>query len=616
MVARRSIVVLVLLVILLFTGCESTESSNPVVENSVINLSSWDFSNNGNVSLNGDWALYWDESFRTEESSNTVPTGYFYVPAYWTKYQKQFPSNGFATYYVKVKTDGVEKSYGLRMPEIYTEYALWVNGKLIDACGSFSNQTSNYLHPKICDFYSNSDEIEIAIQIKNNAHVYGGIGQSVRLGRSEEIYKEWIFDVIVDIIMVSVCLFAGLYHLILYLFRKKSPELMWFFVLCVAVVLRNLFSNSTVIMQAFPDMPFWIGSKLITLSVPIIAISLMFYMYQLFKDEMPKLPYKILLSVNFLYVLIIIFSSSEVYSSLFSYYLTIVGSACVILGMYVSVKAIRKKLKDSIYIFLGMIVISIGALLDSLSYMQIIAINYVFSVALFGFIMLQVVLLAKRYAEAFRHTELLSSDLQLSLDKLMNTEVAFMGAQMKPHFLYNALTTISEKCETDAKEAGKLIISLSKYLRSTLDYDNWKGKVSLKKELNLVYAYTSIEQARFANVDVEIVMPEPLPLIMLPPLTLQPLLENAIKHGLRKRRDGGKVVLKAKNMENSILFFVQDNGVGIADEHIRNIVTEPNGSTSIGLYNIHMRLKKIYGNGLIIESRKGIGTSVSFEVPF
>ncbi len=108
---------------------------------------------------------------------------------------------------------------------------------------------------------------------------------------------------------------------------------------------------------------------------------------------------------------------------------------------------------------------------------------------MFGFIALQVVLLAKRYAEAFRHAELLSNDLQISLDKLKNAETAFLSAQMKPHFLYNALTTIAEKCETDPKKAGKLILSLSKYLRRTLDYDNLSGLVSLKKELELVKAY-------------------------------------------------------------------------------------------------------------------------------
>ena len=82
-----------------------------------------------------------------------------------------------------------------------------------------------------------------------------------------------------------------------------------------------------------------------------------------------------------------------------------------------------------------------------------------------------------------------------------------MSAQMKPHFLYNALTVIAESCETDPDEAGRLIISLSKYLRQTLDYDHLSGIVPLKKELELVHAYTSIERARFANIEIVFDLP-------------------------------------------------------------------------------------------------------------
>ena len=182
--------------------------------------------------------------------------------------------------------------------------------------------------------------------------------------------------------------------------------------------------------------------------------------------------------------------------------------------------------------------------------------------------------------------------------------------------MYNALTAIAEKCETDSEEAGRLILSLSKYLRQTLDFDNLSGSVPLKKELELVRAYTSIEQARFANIEVVFDLPDPLPLLQLPPMTLQPLVENAIKHGLRRKREGGCVVVKMERQEGSVQFSVEDNGVGISDDVLKNLAILPNGSVSIGLYNINTRLMRLYGKGLSIRSESGAGTSVSFEIPF
>jgi hypothetical protein len=269
-------------------------------------------------------------------------------------------------------------------------------------------------------------------------------------------------------------------------------------------------------LQLFPDIPFRLGSKIVTLTIPVIVIAMLYYTRRLFKDEMPVQAFKALLSVNILYGLTVLIAPSGLYSLLFSPYLLTVGGACA-LGIYVSVKAVIGKRKESVFFLAGMLLLSAGALLDSLSYIQIIPILYILSAALFGFIVIQVILLAKRYSEAFRHAEQLSEELQASLDKIMNTETAYMSAQMKPHFLYNALTAIAENCSTDPGEAERLIISLSKYLRQTLDYDNLSGIVPLKKELELVQAYTAIERARFANIEVVFDLPDPLPLLQIPP---------------------------------------------------------------------------------------------------
>ena len=433
---RCIIIVASLILVLALSAClgQRTESFEPTLGNGLLDLHNWDFSKQGNVSLDGDWAFYWDELLSPGGFSGAKPTGYYAVPLYWMKYRGQnLPSFGRATYRLVVETDGIARLYSIKLPEVYTEYALWINGALIDACGSFANSAAVYLHPHVYDFYSEASAMEIVLQIRNDAHVYGGVGQSIRLGIPEAIHTEQNFYTAADIVLISICLFAGLYYFILYLFRKRSRELVWFVTLCVSVALRNLFSNATLIMQAFPNLPFWLGSKIVTLTIPVIIISMLFYTKRLFRDEMPMPAFKVLLSVNILYALAVLIVPSGIYSAAFTPYLLTVGVACV-LGIYVSARAVMRKRKDSVFFLVGMLLLSAGALLDSLSYMQIIAISYMLSVSLFGFIVIQVILLAKRYSEAFRHAELLSDDLQASLDRITNTETAYMSAQMKPHF--------------------------------------------------------------------------------------------------------------------------------------------------------------------------------------
>jgi sensor histidine kinase YesM len=607
------------LFLLFLSGCafHSSSSAAPAAGQGTLDLSYWDFSKQGNVSLDGDWAFYWDTLLSPGEFDGTKPTGFYALPSGWVKYKSlSLRAHGVATYRLIIHTKSAEGIYSLLIPNVYTDYALWVNGSLLHACGSFTKAQTVYLHPQAYDFSYAGSKLDLVLQVNNDALVYGGgVGQSIRLGTSALIHKEHNTWAAVDIFLISICMFMGFFFLILRHFRKNSSELYWLSVLCTSVALRNLLSNTTLMMQAFPRLPFWLGSRLVMLTIPAIIISMLFYTRRLYKGEMPRAAFRIILSLNVLYIFTVLALPSTIYSAAFIPYLLTVGAACL-LGCYVSVKAVNRREKECVFFLAGMLILALGALLDSLVYIGALSVRYMLSAALFGFIMIQVILLSKRYSDAFRRAELLSADLQASLDTVMNTETAYMSAQMKPHFLYNALSTIAECCETDPIEAGNLILSLSKYLRHTLDFDNLSGIVPVKKELELVRAYASIERARFENIDIVFDVPEPLHSIQIPPLTLQPLVENAIKHGLRKKREGGRVTVSVKPNENSMLFTVEDNGVGISDEAIKNHAALPNGSVSIGLYNIHTRLIRLYGQGLNIKSETGAGTSVSFRIPY
>lgn len=206
-------------------------------------------------------------------------------------------------------------------------------------------------------------------------------------------------------------------------------------------------------------------------------------------------------------------------------------------------------------------------------------------------------------------------ELKKSVDKALLAEVAFLQAQIKPHFLYNALTSISSLCCTNPIKAGELIDKLSIYLRGSFDFNNLEMFVPFKKELRLVDAYIEIEKARFEErLKVQYCIEEGLDFEILP-LVIQPLVENAIRHGICKKLEGGTVKISIIKKHDEVLVSVEDDGVGLSESKLINIFDTKEERT-VGLRNIHMRLKKVYSKGLNLTSEPGKGTTVSFTIPY
>ncbi|MBP5598861.1 MAG: hypothetical protein J6X48_01090, partial [Lachnospiraceae bacterium] len=154
----------------------------------------------------------------------------------------------------------------------------------------------------------------------------------------------------------------------------------------------------------------------------------------------------------------------------------------------------------------------------------------------------------------------------------------------------------------------------SEYLKLILSLENIDKTVPLRRELELAAAYTAIEKQRFPSINFYTDFPIKLPAIMMPPLTIQPLIENAIKHGVRKSDKPGVVTLRIVENPDSVQFFVSDNGKGMDEDAIKHLFRIPKDNQSIGIYNIDKRLKNLYNEGLTVESTPGLGTCVSFTV--
>ncbi|ADL05214.1 histidine kinase N-terminal 7TM domain-containing protein [Lacrimispora saccharolytica] len=209
----------------------------------------------------------------------------------------------------------------------------------------------------------------------------------------------------------------------------------------------------------------------------------------------------------------------------------------------------------------------------------------------------------------------LESIASTAIDQAETCELSFLQAQIKPHFLNNTLSVIGSMVTRSPQEAKALIAELGEHLANCYYFDSNSPMVLLEKELECVRTYVSIEKARFRerlNFHLEY---DDIPSISIPRLVLQPLVENALRHGILKKAGEGNVWLTICVEENRFRFEVRDDGAGMSHEILSRLLLDTENIHSIGLSNIHRRLMKHYGQGLTITSEPGVGTQVVFYVP-
>ncbi|MDF2718522.1 MAG: response regulator, partial [Paenibacillus sp.] len=206
-------------------------------------------------------------------------------------------------------------------------------------------------------------------------------------------------------------------------------------------------------------------------------------------------------------------------------------------------------------------------------------------------------------------------EMKRSAEEAVRSETAFLQAQIKPHFLYNSLNTIITLCLEEPQAAHDLLLQLSRYLRGSFDFKNKDRVVPLRKELELTEAYLQIERARFGDRLRIRYESDAGADCLLPPMTIQPLVENAVRHGITKKEEGGTVTVTIRAEAEFIVIIVEDDGVGMTAAADDLLTKDREGNGGVGLRNIHQRLLRMYGSGLDIGRSHGGGTKVSLRIP-
>jgi LytS/YehU family sensor histidine kinase len=212
------------------------------------------------------------------------------------------------------------------------------------------------------------------------------------------------------------------------------------------------------------------------------------------------------------------------------------------------------------------------------------------------------------------------AELDASRARLIDAKIKALRAQISPHFVYNSLTTIASFVRTNPERARELLLDFADFARYS--FRTSREFTTLAEELRSIDRYLLLERARFGErlqFTVEIA-PEVLP-VAVPFLSLQPLVENAIRHGMEATRATFRVGIVARDAGPEAAISVEDDGVGMDPDRLRAILAGTGGAgtegAGIGLANVDERMRRVYGDeyGLVIETAPGAGTKVNLRVP-
>jgi two-component system LytT family sensor kinase len=213
---------------------------------------------------------------------------------------------------------------------------------------------------------------------------------------------------------------------------------------------------------------------------------------------------------------------------------------------------------------------------------------------------------------------LVSAQVELSVvaeqeRRLAQAELRALRAQISPHFIYNALAAVAGEIHTSPEEARELLIDFAEFTRYL--FRDRRSYVTLGEEVEHVERYLRLEQARFRDLKVTLDVPEEARGAVVPSMSIQPLVENAVRHGVEQRTGSGRVEITARVNGGDVELAVSDDGAGIAPERVPAVLAGAGGG--IGLSNVDSRLRATFGEryALRIESALGEGTTAIMTVP-
>lgn len=587
-------------------------------QNGIMDLKNWDLKQLPILSLDGEWKFYQNVLLNPLEENhlNSEVTGKINVPGLWNSLirdGKEIGPYNYGTYLLTVLLpQNEDEPLALKIPDMSSSYKLYINGHLVSSngvVGKSLDEEDPFWKPTVKSLGEKTDRLEIMVHVSNFHHIKGGIWESILLGTEEGIYANRESNLMISFVLTGILFISALYYLIVFSVMQSSKAGLYLAMFSFVAGIRELLIREVVILTLFPNITFnWI-SKLEYMTVPSGPILLALSVYGLYPKELPKKALYAIITIFLAYIIIIAGTPLRVFAHFMDPCLVLFVCAFIYL-IFVIVTAAKNKRPGARTLLFGTVILLLTALIDMGYIYQIHTdydLAYTFSIGLIIFILCQM-----------RSFTLSVTDVFEKSQQLARTELAFLQAQIVPHFLYNTLNTIIHLTRESPDKARSLLLDLSNYLRGKFNFELYHQHkfLSLEYEMDIVKSYLNIESVRFDDRLQVIYRVEDCALqCKVLPFLLQPLVENAVIHGLRNKPRDCRLIISAHIKDNMLLISIEDNGIGISKDKILLINQGQAVQKGTGLYNVHRRLLSVYGQGLTLYSTIENGTKIEIRIP-
>ncbi|MBF0227854.1 MAG: response regulator [Desulfobacterales bacterium] len=655
-----------IIILFIIAACSPSLSykEHPRVKQGILDLTTWDFEKDGNVTLNGEWEFYWKHFYTSADfKSENIESEkkYLAVPGYWNDLDvngRKCGPFGHGTYRLRILLNNHNlDEFAFYIVTMGTSYEFYANGKRLVKVGKIgtTKETSRpQYYPVVVDIKPDGSEIEVLIQASNFSHRVGGLWDEIQFGEEETIRDAKNYQEKYDILTFGCILIIGFYHIGIFLLRRKEKTPLSFGLFCILMALRAVTSNnSKLIAIILPSINWELLVKIDYFTFYVTGQLWILFVYHLFPEEFSKRIIYIFSAINTLYVLSFVVFPVRIYSHFLVYY-HIFAVIMMIYTLYVQILSILHK-RDGSCIFSAAYMVLFVVLIHDLLYANRIIYSKDLTPSFFIlFVFAQAYMLSKRFSNAFIAVENLSDELQQkSRDLEIKNQRLKKIDQLKDEFLANTshelrtplngiigiteslMAGIAGKLNKRAMTNLKIISSsarrLSNLVNDILDFSKMKRQeIILNRKpiylrpivsavLDLSYTIANSKSIELINNVSDKLYPvdaDENRLIQI----MHNLVGNAIKF-----TSSGRVTISAELKDNFYISInITDTGIGIPEdkqelvfmsfEQADGSISRTYGGTGLGL-SITKMLVEAHGGSIGVKSIEGKGSTFFFTMP-